>query len=373
MLLKSLAFSGAGPFEDVEFDFDPKVNVFTGLNDSGKTTILSVLGEILAYPYTMPDNMVWSEESKWRLEYTAIDGKQRSAATKFFVQHPNLGAILQEIGYTCYVPAMRLSTGSRPAGPTTVKRNDHVGSHVELQKRVNLLMTRNQYITDEDLMQKIIDLDYRGYLSKRGRIHDVIKHIFSVVAEIINSLIFSFTGIEEDESSNLYLGVRYKDHSVIATDTLGHGIQSLIQIVGRFLLGYGEYYDFPKELEDRPATLIVDDIDAHLQPPWQKGLIKALTRNFPNMQLFCSVNSPLTIAGLEPGQVHYLYFNDNRKYGPRNTAAIQDRHIVNVPQDSVKPIMESRGVTLTPEHHSEDSYHIMVADDDPIMALQFNA
>ena len=357
MLLHSLSFENVGPFDKVEFELDPKVNVFTGLNDSGKSTILKVLGEILSYPYALPDNLVKASNAHWNLNYTDRYGNGRSASTNLLQQHPRLGDILEGIGYTCYIPSARLNTGFRASGPSIRKSQDYTPAHAELEKRLKLIHTSDQFVTDEDLVQKIVDLDYRSYLTKRGQISDTIQHVFHIVAEIINSLTFRFIGIDEDDLHKLYLGVRYGYKHGIATDVLGQGIQSLIQIVGRFLLGYGEYYDFPKELEDKPAVLIVDDIDANLQPPWQKNLIKVLTRNFPNIQLFCSVMSPLTISGLQPGQVHYLYFNDDRTRCPRNTVVIPNRHIINEPPESFASAI---AVELVPEHHHEDSYDLGV-------------
>ena len=55
-----------------------------------------------------------------------------------------------------------------------------------------------------------------------------------------------------------------------------------------------------------PGVLIVDEIDAHLHPSWQRRIIPALTSNFPNLQIFCSTHSPLMLAGLEEGQVQLL-------------------------------------------------------------------
>ena len=314
MSLESLTFSEVGLFNEVELEFDPKVNVFSGSNDAGKSTILKVLGTIAAYPYSMPVNLLRSDNAKWRLQYTALSGKARSASTKILQEHPDIGEILAELGYSCYIPDQRINTTFRSSGPTITKKDNtnYISiKHPEQIKRDSLLNTKKSIITDEDVIQKIIDLDYRGYLTKRNRMHATISHIFDVVAEIMDNNVFSFAGIKEDSDKQLYLGVKLSNHSVVPSDLLGQGAQSLIQIVARFLLGYGEYYDFPEELEDKPAILIIDDIDINLHPDWQRRIIPVLMRNFPNVQLFCSVTSPLILSKLAPGQVHFLDGTDN--------------------------------------------------------------
>ena len=59
-------------------------------------------------------------------------------------------------------------------------------------------------------------------------------------------------------------------------------------------------------MTDKPGILIVDEIDVHLHPSWQRRIIPALTKNFPNLQIFCSTHSPLMLAGLGEGQVQLL-------------------------------------------------------------------
>ena len=57
--------------------------------------------------------------------------------------------------------------------------------------------------------------------------------------------------------------------------------------------------------------MIVDEIDAHLHPSWQRRILPTLTRNFPNLQIFCSTHSPMMLAGLKAGQVQLLRRDEN--------------------------------------------------------------
>ena len=44
MPVERLKVTNVGPFDDIEFEFDRHVNVFTGPNNSGKSTALWALG-----------------------------------------------------------------------------------------------------------------------------------------------------------------------------------------------------------------------------------------------------------------------------------------------------------------------------------------
>ncbi|MCI0439595.1 MAG: AAA family ATPase, partial [Chloroflexi bacterium] len=91
------------------------------------------------------------------------------------------------------------------------------------------------------------------------------------------------------------------------------GTQSIIQSLAHLIIGYAEYYDYPDNLEEKPGILIIDEIDAHLHPSWQRRIIPTLTKHFPNLQIFCSTHSPLMLAGLKAGQVQLLKRDGNGK------------------------------------------------------------
>ena len=65
MPITSLRFTDVGPFGDIEFEFDEHVNVFTGPNNSGKSTALIVLGDIFVYYLSFPQKLLRSNSATW--------------------------------------------------------------------------------------------------------------------------------------------------------------------------------------------------------------------------------------------------------------------------------------------------------------------
>ena len=57
--------------------------------------------------------------------------------------------------------------------------------------------------------------------------------------------------------------------------------------------------------------LLIDEIENHLHPTWQRRVIPALREYFPNVQIFATTHSPFVVAGLKAGQVHKLFRNDH--------------------------------------------------------------
>ena len=58
--------------------------------------------------------------------------------------------------------------------------------------------------------------------------------------------------------------------------------------------------------EKKPAILLIDEIENHLHPTWQRRVIPALLEHFPGLQIFATTHSPFVVAGLKAGQVHLL-------------------------------------------------------------------
>jgi hypothetical protein len=76
---------------------------------------------------------------------------------------------------------------------------------------------------------------------------------------------------------------------------LGHGYQTLlawtVDLANRMVARYPES---PNPLAE-PAIVLVDEIDLHLHPTWQRQLIGHLTKHFPATQFIVTAHSPLVV------------------------------------------------------------------------------
>ena len=77
-----------------------------------------------------------------------------------------------------------------------------------------------------------------------------------------------------------------------------------------------------KRWHEKPAILLIDEIENHLHPRWQRRVIPALLEHFPGLQIFATTHSPFVVAGLKAGQVHVLKRDAN---GRRNGGNRFDR------------------------------------------------
>lgn len=76
---------------------------------------------------------------------------------------------------------------------------------------------------------------------------------------------------------------------------LGFGYQSLISWVVDFAARMFEAYpESPNPLAE-PAVCLVDEIDLHLHPSWQRKVMKYLSERFPKTQFIATAHSPLIV------------------------------------------------------------------------------
>ena len=318
MSLANFRFTNAGPFDDIVFEFDPQVNVFVGPNNSGKSTALMVLAEATVYPFDFPRKILKGNSSRWEMTLAGELGSQsyRGTLPSDLRQQPAGLGPLPVIGYSTFVPSLRRSTDYRSEGPSIASSEqpqniigeDSVGgggfNSAELRKRRDLIPTNSALVSDEAIIKKMVELDYAAYRLNRPQIHKIIERIAAIASEITEGYPIAFMGIREDRRG-LFPEFSTPDGN-LPLNVLSQGTQSIIQWLSHFLLGYAQYYDYPENLEDLPGIIIVDEIDAHLHPSWQRRIIPTLTRNFPKLQIFCSTHSPLMLGGLGQGQIQLL-------------------------------------------------------------------
>lgn len=330
--IKSLELSDIGPFENMSFEFDKQINMFVGPNNCGKSTVLMALAEIAVYPFTIPAKLFHSRRPKFRIAFSATNPKKRSFSGHLPIDPSAkfISDVLSPLGYTAFVPALRLSTDYRSPGPlankptkervtSRVVLNDNGEMHErvfyndrhlssignsrnkELSRHEKLLPTDPFLVSDESIMQRMVELDYRAYRQKAPNIRSILDKIAQIASDITEGYPVEFLDMAEDKKG-LYPRFRTPDGD-LSLNQLSQGTQSIIQCVARLVMGFGEYNDYSPSLEEKKGVFIIDEIDAHLHPSWQRRILPAITRALPGIQIFCSTHSPLMLAGLKAGQV----------------------------------------------------------------------
>lgn len=67
------------------------------------------------------------------------------------------------------------------------------------------------------------------------------------------------------------------------------------------LLGDNKGTFHPEEaLNQTPGVVLIDEVDVHLHPEWQRSVVRDLLSTFPKVQFICSTHSPQVIGETQP-------------------------------------------------------------------------
>ena len=89
------------------------------------------------------------------------------------------------------------------------------------------------------------------------------------------------------------------DYGWIPFNKLGYGYQTSMSWIIDFAKKMFERYPTSKNPFSEPAVVLVDEIDLHLHPEWQRKILGFLTEIFPNTQLIVTAHSPLVVQSAE--------------------------------------------------------------------------
>ncbi|PSF39012.1 ATP-binding protein [Aphanothece hegewaldii CCALA 016] len=92
----------------------------------------------------------------------------------------------------------------------------------------------------------------------------------------------------------------------LSIEQLSEGEKSLLAMVGdiaRRLAIANPILEDPLQGE---GVILIDEIELHLHPQWQRKIIPALTRTFPNCQFIITTHSPQVVSHVQPENIYIL-------------------------------------------------------------------
>ena len=126
--------------------------------------------------------------------------------------------------------------------------------------------------------------------------------------QAVRQAIHTFTGFANlrVRRSPLHMEVT-KGLQSLWVNHLSDGEKCLLSMIGdlarRLAILSGEHLSNPLHA---PGMILIDEIDLHLHPAWQRRIIPKLVETFPNCQFIVSTHSPQVISDVRPEAVFLL-------------------------------------------------------------------
>lgn len=164
-----------------------------------------------------------------------------------------------------------------------------------------------------DAEERLLQLDYLAV--KREERHkdrlEQVKQILSAILPDISGkdnikILGPKSGVPDEES-----GVKFHTpYGWVPLTSLSLGYQTTL--AWTVDLAWRLYDRFSKSSNPlaEPAIVLIDEIDLHLHPRWQREIITKLTENFPNTQFIATAHSPLIVQAATDANLAVLQEQD---------------------------------------------------------------
>ena len=112
--------------------------------------------------------------------------------------------------------------------------------------------------------------------------------------------------LREAQEAPSHLVLAHTPYGVIPLRELSLGCHSLLAWSTDLMRRLCERYPKSTKPFDEPAVVLIDEIDLHLHPSWQRMLIDRLAHCFPNVQFIVTAHSPLVVQSASAARANVV-------------------------------------------------------------------
>lgn len=314
MFLKNIHLKNFRCFDDLYLHFEDgnrirKNTILLGQNGTGKSNLLKATGLVTAGSNALAELLgnpgSWVKNGKDFCEVSATistkEKKDQALTLKigredYFSQviernKESLSYIDREVytsGKNYFVLALgasrRLAGKSRYKGPENFFDNPRAN---------NVATLFNREANLNSLENWAIDLDYR---------HD--EKGLTIVRNVLKSFLPGVTFHEIDKNSRQLI-FKTQD-GLVPLELLSDGYQNMASWLGDLL--YRVTLGFPEMKDPMKAAglILIDEIDLHLHPSWQRNLLEFFNTRLPGFQLIATTHSPVTAQQAGKSELYAL-------------------------------------------------------------------
>jgi hypothetical protein len=305
--LRSVSLRNIGNFKSIDVDFEGHWNLLLGDNGGGKSTILRSITLALSgndpRGEAMAARLLRTGETAGSIELTlGPTGATKVRTTlvrdgsRVKITSPQVTPLQAGQGLVLGFPALRGVTSTQPTGPTRMDTPDPNVDDVAplLQERVDTRLNQ--------LKQWVINTALQAETAPQGREAQMLKTFRRVLRDVVPGRHVDFKGVDR-HTWNVWLRT---DDGEASFDALSQGTSSILGWVGVLLQRLYGIYPSAEHPEDGPALVLIDEIDAHLHPRWQRKLVTLTREQFPNVQMIASSHSPLLAGAMRRAELRIV-------------------------------------------------------------------
>jgi len=133
------------------------------------------------------------------------------------------------------------------------------------------------------------------------------RKIIAFVFEVVSAVIGEKVAFEKVHHYDKLLWVQVNESEPIPFHLISQGFKNVFAWIGHFMKRLAESNNFDADFMNKPAILLIDEIDTYLHPKWQKNILKVLAEKFPATRIITTTHSPLVVNYLSAETNAALY------------------------------------------------------------------
>lgn len=333
MRLLKLSLENIGPFDRAELQFldtpgDPvPVALITGLNGTGKSILIDAIRGAFGLKYAYLERQIWRENIPFELraEFFLENMACEIRCNEGRFSHPSsyyLSAGITDPGILKIILRPDIESNLAQCPPWIVdywRANLGMGTY-EIpalrapNHKVFLLNSLQGTLRNAEITELITYYDY--FRDSRDPDEKATGEAFYQMAEKIVQLGTLDGELKPVKRADLMPRVSQSGHIVpIANISSGNAyfIQRMISLLGKMFSVHTLLKTDPKEAHNIPGLLLIDEIENHLHPAWQKRFLPNIREIFPNLQIIATTHSPFTLASVPGARVFVCKYDQSHQ------------------------------------------------------------
>ena len=105
------------------------------------------------------------------------------------------------------------------------------------------------------------------------------------------------------------------------------------------------------------AVVLIDEIELHLHPAWQRRIVGNLTKTFPNCQFIATTHSPQVIGEIEHDRIHIIAHGDvyppTHSFGADSSRVLEEVMDTDSRTGSVKNLLSTISEAIGNDRYEE--------------------
>jgi predicted ATP-binding protein involved in virulence len=341
MLLKTLTLTNVRAFSHAEFTFRPGMNLIVGINGVGKSTVLDTLRILLSQSLfkispsrtkplkleisditvgepTLTANLIFEAASE-EFQYLAHKFREQRVQTPVATGETPDRDYVNVDRYDLTLNGKKISNGKvspqllsiyfsarRALASTTKNSSKTYGLATAFADALNHRELRITELGDWWHAQTV--------LANEAAPNAQIRYVVFMLA--VDRFLGILSGLHTNNETSFVkernAGIRQQTNTILSIRKAGksldvrqlsdgeRGILALVlDLARRLAQAYPEVED-PLKAE---AVVLIDELDLHLHPQWQRSIVQKLTTTFPNCQFIATTHSPIIIGEVPPENI----------------------------------------------------------------------